>query len=454
MIGGDVSVLQNKVRAACASSEAVLALHSPKEYGYEERHTVSGNENKTIQSMPSRTMQRTQRAYSDASMVSGEALTLSESALDPANGPGSDEAGLTAWRNQLWQDANKTLLLSYKPLASATASSTKAGVTIARYPSSSHLENTSEPPLAMVNLLWSRVFRKPFLHQVESALHASSVSGLYRVQQRLLRALYCVGVVVNVASTPKLGTTQEEGEGAVHTDIVEYSVSVHPAPAHSGTHYTPAHAPTKPPRRPCSSVHIFHLADEIRSALSHELIDLRTGIQLCDDDIENEGPKANCHSADKESTQTLARSVQIHSCQMIGQVVALTRCIAEVCKENTATQLVDKEGYNSVWSGAVTDALLLLGRFSWLLKVNGNFVATSILFSLGPKRGLSSAAIGMWSVCSDSLFVRLFDIFEILSAVFYLILHPSCLIIYPASRPQATLPQRPTVTTNLRVKAN
>lgn len=393
--GGDVSVLQNKVRAACASTEAVLALQCPQDYGYKEPHSGGSSEIKTIHSMKSKNMQRAQRAYSDAAMGSGEALALTEGVLDTTGG--ADDSGLSTWRNKLWHDANKTLLLAYKPLVSASVSGGGRPGAVTRHPSNSHLEGP--PEQLMMNLLWSRVFRKPFLHQVESALHASSVSGLYRVQQRLFRALYCVGVVVNVTSTPKLGAAQEEGEDSGQADAVEYAVSVHPAPAHSGAHYNPSHISSKPSRTPYSSVHIYHLADEIRTALSHELSDLRTGIQLSDEDGESDDPKSSATSADKESTQTLARSVQIYSCQMVGQVVALTRCIAEVCttlstSHNPPVQSVPIEGYIGAWNSVVADALLLLGRFCWLLKVNGNFVATSILFSLSPKRGPSSAAIG------------------------------------------------------------
>jgi hypothetical protein len=89
---------------------------------------------------------------------------------------------------RFWNDANTTLLLPYKPIT-----------TLSKNELNKKSNSNDDNYIHSIDLLWSRVFRKPFLHQVESALHASSVLGLLRMQQRLFRSLYLVGVIVVVS---------------------------------------------------------------------------------------------------------------------------------------------------------------------------------------------------------------------------------------------------------------
>ena len=369
-----MSALQNEVKAACASAKVCAGLIHPEDYGFLE----SGSHNVKAFATRTRSMTRSQRAHSEAGIMNSNDAFGAESDTVSDNHcsfPQAEaESSLQMWRKKLWNDACHTLLASYKPVAtSSTATHSTSTKKIVSKEPTTHSNKPSD-----YNHLWSRVFRKPFLHQVESALHASSVSGLFRMQQRLLRAMYCVGVVVNITSGPKQGASEMSGEEC------SYAISV------QAISTTRANSPS-------GSVHLYHLADELRSFLSQELLSLRTGIQLSDDD-NNDDAKAD--PADKESSNSLARSVQVYSCQMIGQLVALVRCLGEVCRDAVSSNRkkswsADDIGLNSTssvgssmygelihdWDNLFLDALLLIGRFSWVLKANGSFLYSSLSFS-------------------------------------------------------------------------
>lgn len=373
------------MRAACASSDVMNVLASVEDYGYAADGPSSSTNNRTLPTVPtmrSKNFQRTKRAYSN-SAVGGDAIEFTP------DSEASSDFRLDAWKKQIWQDANKTLLLAYKPLsAPTTGSSGHQKPTLTKHSSGQLESRDSKPSVTSMNLLWSRVFRKPFLHQVESALHASSVSGMYRVQQRIMRALYCVGVVVDL--TMGMGQTGAEGRDSVSS--ADVAISVRRAVNSNTALYTRPPGQIADPKS-SSSVHIYHLAEELRRCLADELIDLRTGIQLSEEDADGDDTAAGVAVSDKESTHTLARSVQIYSCQLIGQVVALTRCLAEACRDAAhnltnramADERVLMSGYKDLWENSISDGLLLLGRFAWLLKINGAFLSTSLSFSAPAK---------------------------------------------------------------------
>ena len=68
-------------------------------------------------------------------------------------------------------------------------------------------------------------------------------------------------------------------------------------------------------------------------------------------------------------------------------MIALTRCLAEGCcdatllSKNTASDIPASHighSYSQCWDNCIHDVLLLLGRFSWLLKINGSFLVASL----------------------------------------------------------------------------
>lgn len=365
--------MQNKVRVACASADVVSLIVMPEDYGFtpDINYGTDGRNNNSLSSMKSRNLQRVHRTSSNTGFGAVNGLGAGDSSADSMSPKETDvDPKLSAWRSELWISANKTLLLSYKPATiAATGGSSKSAPT--KHSSNHHDVLFARTASSPGNLLWSKVFRKPFLHQVESALHASSVSGLYRVQQRMMRALYCVGVVVNLVSSPRsLGL---EDDGTSTECIMTIKPVVVPATRLSRTRQTA--------RMQCSSVDVYHLAEELRLCLNRELIDLRTGIQLSEDENESEEAGANSNVTDKESSHSLARSVQIYSSQLIGQVATLTRCMAEACRAASYSSSLEG-GYCKVWDSAVCDSMLLLGRFAWLLKVNGSFLTTSLSYSI------------------------------------------------------------------------
>lgn len=395
--GGDVSVLQNKVRSACASAQVFAAVSDVDNYGYAASNGFSDANGITKPANMSSNQLSRSRSYSHG----GAEMEV----VEPTKAAGANEA-LMLWRDQLWQEANKTLLLAYKPLPALNNAS---GSAQSKHTYMSRAQQQPAAPQAVhtINLLWSRVFRKPFLHQVESALHASSVNGLYRMQQRLLRAMYCVGVVVNVTVSPRNLAPADADDEA--TDEHTYAVSVRPS---NLPHTSMASGAQKVNTISSGSVHLYHLAEELRTAVAAELAGLRTGIQVSEEDHEQDDG-AGSSAADKESFHSLARSVQIYSCQLIGQVISLTRCISEACRETVGTSIGNKfrsntltpnsvnpnsGAYMDVWGNSVFDALLLLGRFAWLLKANGSFLADA--FSL-----TSSDSIGANGnfICRNSL---------------------------------------------------
>lgn len=209
------------------------------------------------------------------------------------------------------------------------------------------------------SLLWSTVFRAPFVRQVERLLRESCRKVLVRTKSQLLSALSAEGVSVD----------PETMAVSVNNNVLSSLYNVNSTPAALS-----------------SSPRLFRRAETLRSLLEMEVMDLVSDIVL------------PVQEGDPQSAASLSRALLIQCSQLAGQLAVMLRVISTSCNfvldarlaGRNSTQVSSKKTHSATKASfieisgdcALTTGLLLLGRFAWLLKIRGRFLEDALSSSV------------------------------------------------------------------------
>ena len=224
-------------------------------------------------------------------------------------------------------------------------------------------------------MLWSRVFRQPFVLQVERLLRESCQEVLGGAKALLLHALAGEGVLVDP-----------------HT--LAASVAAGHKPTGTGTGGEANAASAAPPaldslplllQALCvPSPRLFRRAEAVRQFMQDEIGDLLRDVVMPVQD------------GDPEASQGLSRALYVQCSQLVGHVAVLLRSLCASLTTTLETQArlsaraaaasssaaAAKSGSPSETapdnSAALLSGLLLVGRLAWLLKIRGRFVEEAL----------------------------------------------------------------------------
>lgn len=201
-------------------------------------------------------------------------------------------------------------------------------------------------------MLWSTVFRAPFVRQVERLLRESCKAVLGRLKLQIIHALAAEGLTID----PETLTV------SVGSNILQ--VASNPAPS---------------PR-------IFRRTETIRSLLEAEVMDFVSDIVL------------PVQEGDPESAISLSQALLVQCSQLAGQVAILIRVLTKACNaaldarietsnKKTSTPSSSLSSTNNDAKSATSEnaarnalmtGLLVLGRLASLLKVKGRFLEDAL----------------------------------------------------------------------------
>ena len=260
-------------------------------------------------------------------------------------------------------------------------------------------------------MLWTRVFRQPFMVQVERLLRESCQEVLGGARALLLHALAADGVHVDPAS---LAVTV----ASAHRD------SSHHQPHHGSSS---GDASSNGPEggaapllllQPLSvpSPRLFRRAEAVRQFIQDELADLLRDVVLPGQE------------GDPEAAQGLARALYVQCSQLVGHVAVLLRSLSTALSSALEAQA---RALNKAKAHATTVAarapsieasadacapllsgLLLVGRLAWLLKIRGRFVEEA----LAPTAVMAAAlAVGAETTSSSSFSAHMSSAYDSIS---------------------------------------
>jgi len=247
---------------------------------------------------------------------------------------------------------------------------------------SSYVSSSSGTDSSGGMLLWSAVFRDPFIAQVKRLLKVSCRDVFNRTRRRIVRTMSRLGV---------LNSPKSMSMGALRIDPHSLKLSFTVAEGFSQeeeyqdvTNWKWAEMDMDPqgPIVSANSSDIFVSAEKIRRFLDTEISSLVEELFAPSHSCENVG------ASDPESLYTLTRALQVQSCELIGQLIVLLRTLLQSClsshrqlSEVNSTNKHRASGHSTIPSVTLyrqtqlRNCILFVCRFAWLLKTpNGQFL--------------------------------------------------------------------------------
>lgn len=227
--------------------------------------------------------------------------------------------------------------------------------------SSKYSPSFSHPTVSTVStvstattLLWSLIFRGPFMSQVERLLQESCHGVLTRVKARIAHCLSRDGLYIDLKAashsisfvqapsstttvSSTVGTSSSSFDAEVLTVVIDRLSKV-------------------------NSIRFYHSAESVRALLEYEMNDILGAIIL------------SVQEGESQSSQALSRALFIQSSQLIARFLIFIREISK----NLSTTLHDLTMYKSAANvdkiASVVSGLLFTGRLAWLMKIRGRFL--------------------------------------------------------------------------------
>lgn len=266
--------------------------------------------------------------------------------------------------HRVWRDACQALLLSSHAPAAATSltvndtlptlqktrSAHQMPSTTAAAPPSAPVDAIGEVELREINLLlWTRVFRVSFLHQVERLLQKACEEIFVDVQRALHGTLEQLGLrIVYSSKTARSQQQSSEGIGTgLHSSPRLTIVPIARSHLHRDAEAV-KHLTEHLVHQPISSAQIYLLAERIRYRLDTQLLTLLdeviTPVQLSEKHAGHStkttsGSASSSTSSSGLSGQALMEALQANCCRLLGQLSSLLRQVAERCR-----RLLQEEG--------------------------------------------------------------------------------------------------------------